>query len=55
MEKGLFQKTIKNPLIFAARDINPEGIIDEVTIDSFSFKKIQLLNFSPNQSLKLIF
>jgi hypothetical protein len=49
MEKGLFQKTIKNPLIFAARDINPEGIIDEVTIDSFSFKKIQLLNFSPNQ------
>ncbi|MFK7775991.1 MAG: YfhO family protein [Saprospiraceae bacterium] len=49
MEKGLFQKTIQHPLVFATEKINSEGIIDEETIDTLSFEKINLLHFSPNQ------
>ncbi len=52
MANNLFQKTIQNPLVFAAEKINVEGIIDEQTIDTLSFAKINLLHFSPNQ-LKL--
>ncbi|MFK8006227.1 MAG: YfhO family protein [Saprospiraceae bacterium] len=49
MEKGLFQKTIEHPLVFAAEKISTEGIIKETSIDTFSFEKIKLLHFSPNQ------
>ncbi len=46
---GLFQKTIQLPLVFAAEKINKEGIIEEMSIDTLSFEKINLVHFSPNQ------
>lgn len=49
MAKGIFQKTIQNPLVFAAEKISEEGVIEEATIDTLSFEKIKLLHFSPNQ------
>jgi len=49
MANGLFQKTIQYPLVFAAERISTEGIIEEATIDTLSFEKINLLHFSPNQ------
>lgn len=49
MAKGIFQKTIQNPLVFAADKISSEGIIEEESIDTLSFEKIKLLHFSPNQ------
>jgi hypothetical protein len=49
MADGIFQKTIQNPLVFAADKISREGIIEEETIDTLSFEKINLLHFSPNE------
>lgn len=49
MADSLFQKAIQNPLVFAAEKISTEGIIEEETIDTLSFEKINLLHFSPNQ------
>jgi len=46
---GLYQKSIKHPLVFATEKISAEGIINEETIDTLSFEKINLLHFSPNQ------
>lgn len=49
MADSLFQKTIQNPLVFAAKEINENGIIINETIDTLSFEKIKVLHFSPNQ------
>lgn len=49
MEKGLYQKTIQNPLVFAAEKMSADGIVEERTIDTLSFEKINLVHFSPNQ------
>ena len=49
MADSLFQKAIQNPLVFAAEKISAVGIIEEETIDTLSFEKINLLHFSPNQ------
>ena len=49
IENGIFQKTIENPLVFGVEKVGVEGKIEAATIDTLSFEKINLLNFSPNQ------
>jgi hypothetical protein len=47
--KGLFHSVIKNPLFYLADDINSNLIIDSLSIDTLSSKKIQITNFNPNR------
>lgn len=49
MEKGIYQKTIQNPLVFGVEKFSNDGQIIEETIDTLSFEKIKVINFSPNQ------
>lgn len=51
MKEGVFQKTIKNPFLFGVGEIDANEQIKEGTIDSLSFKKINLKKFSPNEIL----
>ncbi len=47
--KGLFHSVTKNPLFYLADDINSNLIIDSLSIDTLSSKKIQITNFNPNR------
>ena len=49
MADSLFQKTILNPIVFVAEKISTDGVIEESTIDTLSFERINLLHYSPNQ------
>jgi len=50
MANGIYQRTIENyPLIFAAEEMDRGGLILESTVDTFSFEKIVLEKFTPNQ------
>lgn len=49
MQKGIYQKTIEYPLLFAANKINANNQVDFQSIDSLSFEKIKIEKFSPNQ------
>ena len=48
-EDGFYKKTIQYPLIFAASEISQEGILRESSIDTLSFEKLKIINFTPNQ------
>ena len=49
MEEGIYQKTIEYPLVFAAENINDNGMINETTIDTLSFQKIKIEKYTPNK------
>jgi len=48
-EEGLYQKSIEHPLVFAASQISADGLLIESSVDTLSFEKINIINFSPNQ------
>ncbi|HFC01046.1 MAG TPA: hypothetical protein ENJ53_09610, partial [Phaeodactylibacter sp.] len=48
-QEGVFQKTIKHPLLFGTEKISENGQIIEATIDTLSFEKIKIKKFTPNQ------
>ena len=48
-KEGVCNSAIKNPLFYFADSINSNLIIDSLTIDTLSYNKIKILEFSPNQ------